>query len=152
MVFLNFLGFFASFLGIFCPGSSKNGTRNENCFFSFSANLNPVWIEIMLECCFIAYLILLLLFFFFLNSLSRVGQERNSKQFFFFLFLGLSQPGLDRNNARMTFFNFFEFICFFFFFLGILYPGFCWNRIQSENFFLSFSAYLCAIWIEIMPE
>ena len=83
------------------------------------------------------------------NFLARVWWEQNSEQKIFSLFLDLSHPGLDRNNARIMFFNFWNFfaICFWIFF-----PGLGGNGIQDKNCYLSFSAYLIPVWIEIMPE
>jgi len=44
-----FLKFFAIFLGIPYFGSGRNGIRSENIFFSISAYLSTVWIEIFPE-------------------------------------------------------------------------------------------------------
>ena len=49
MIFLDFRIFF----GIFQSGSRRNEIRdNFFFFFSFSANVSPIWIETMLELCF----------------------------------------------------------------------------------------------------
>ena len=45
MKFINFLNFFAIVLGILLLGSGRNGNWDEILFFSFSAYLNPVWME-----------------------------------------------------------------------------------------------------------
>jgi len=60
--FFNFLNFFASFFGIFLPGSSMNGISNQNCFPIFSAYLIPFWLEIILERGILIFWIFLLFF------------------------------------------------------------------------------------------
>ena len=105
----------------------------------------------MLECCFIAYLIFLLLFFFFWILYPGSGRNGIRNNFSFFSSSACLNPVWIEIMPEWRFLIFWFFLLFFLF-LGILYPRFCWNRIRSEIFFLSFSAYLCAVWIEIMPE
>ena len=88
-------------------------------------------------------------FYFFRNFLARVEYKRNSGLNFFFLFLDQSHPILAKNNARNSFFNSLNFLAIFF---GISFHGSSMNRIQVENFFLSFSAYLIPFWLKIMSE
>ena len=119
----------------------------QNFFFFFSAYLNPVWMEIMPEWCFLIFWIFLLFFLEFSSS-GRVGTKLWGRHLFS-LFLGLPQLGLDRNNDGMMFFNFLNFFAVFF-----------WNflaRVGKERnlerrFFLSFSAYLNLVWIEIIKH
>ena len=101
-----FFNFFAISFGIFMPESSRNGIRGENFFLSFSIYLNPIWIEIIPEWCFLIFWIFLLFFLEF-SSPGWIGTVFITK--FFSLFLGLSSLGLERNIARMMFFNFLNF-------------------------------------------
>ena len=80
MIFLNF---FAILLGILYSGYGRNGNRNEIFFISFLAYLNPIWIEIFSEWCFLIFWILLLFFLEF-SSLGWVGTEFQTKIFFSF--------------------------------------------------------------------
>ena len=84
--FFNFLNFFAIFFGTFLPGSSMNGIRDKNCFFSFSAYLIPFWLKIMPEWGF-WILWIFLLFFLEFSCRGRVRTEFGTKIFF-----SLSQP------------------------------------------------------------
>ena len=128
--------FFGNFLG--WVGWELNLGRNFF-FFSFSAYINLLWIEIMPEWCFLIFWIFLLFFLEF-SSPGRVRTEFGTNFlflflfffYFFFHFLGLSQPGLDRNIARMMFLNFLNFFAIFF---GIFLPGSGRNRIRDETFF-----------------
>ena len=97
--FFNFLNFFAIFSGIFLLRSRMNANRDENFFHSFSASLNPFWIEITPELTFLIFL----LFFLEFSSSGWVGTEFGSN-FFFFHFLGLSHPVWAENNAGKRFF------------------------------------------------
>ena len=86
MRFFCFLIFFAIIFGIFLPGSSMNGIRDQNFFLSFSANLIPYWLKIIPEIGFLIFWIFLLLFSEFSCS-GRVGTEFRTKNFF-----SLSRP------------------------------------------------------------
>ena len=55
MVFFNFMNFFAIFFGIFLHGSCRNEFGTKFFSLSFSSYLTPVWIEIMLEWCFLVF-------------------------------------------------------------------------------------------------
>ena len=69
MMFFNFLNFFAIFFLEFSrPGRVGSVFGTKFFFFSFSAYLNPVWIEIIPEWCFF-----LVFWNFFWNFLARVG-------------------------------------------------------------------------------
>ena len=85
MVFFTFLNFFAIFLGVFYPGSGWKGIQNEIFSLSFSADLNPVWIEITPRWCFF-FTFFECFCYFYGNSLSRVGWEPNWERNFFFSF------------------------------------------------------------------
>ena len=63
IVFFNFLNFFAIFFGIFLSGSSRNEYGTKFFSLSFSSYLTPVWIEIMLEWCFLIFLIFFTILF-----------------------------------------------------------------------------------------
>ena len=78
------------------------------------------------------------------NFLDRVGIQ---VEIFFFLFFVLPQLGLDRNIDRMMFFLIFLLI-----FLEFSSPGRVGTEFRMKFFFLSFSAYLSPVWIEIMLE
>ena len=108
-MFLNFLNFFAIFFGIFLPGSSMNGIRDQNFSLYSSAYLILFWLKIMPKRGFLIFLL-----FFFQNFISRVDYERNSALKFFSLFLSLSHTSLYRNSVRMMFFNFLNFLAVFF--------------------------------------
>ena len=117
--------FFSLFLCLFHPVLAKNNARSR--FFNFMT----------------------FFFNFYRNFLARVEYERNSGPNFFSRFLFLSHPILAKNNARNSFFNSLNFLAIFF---GISFHGSSMNRIQVENFFLSFSAYLIPFWLKIMSE
>ena len=141
------MNFFAIFFGTFLPGSSMNGIRDKNCFFSFSTYVIPIWLKIMPEWSFLI-LWIFLLFFSEFSCRGRVRTEFGTK-FFFSLFLDLSHPVLVRNNVGSVFFNFMIFFAIFF---GIFLPRSSMNGIQDLNFFLSFSAKQIPFWLEIMLE
>ena len=117
------------FFGIFLPGSSINGIRNYNFFFSFSASFNPFWIEIMSELTFFIFWIFLQFFLEF-SCPGRVWTEFGTK--IFFLFLSLYRPGLAKNNAWKRFFIFLNFFAIFF---RIFFPSPSTNGNQEKNFF-----------------
>ena len=99
----------------------------------------------MLEWCF---LISWIFFYFFGNFLARVGLEQYTGLKFFPLFLGLSHPSLDRNKAGMMIFNFLNFFAIF-----LEFSSLCWVGTEfGTNIFLSFSAYLIPVWIEIISK
>ena len=126
MKFFNFLNFFAIFLGISLPRLGRNGIRDEIFFFfSFSAYLNPVWIEIMPEWIFFFE------FFWEFSCSGRVGTEFETKIFFYSHFMPIS-VGLDRNIAGMMFFNFLNFFAIF---LQYSSPGRVWMDFQDKIFF-----------------
>ena len=124
--FFNFLNFFAIFFGTFLPGSSMNGIRDKNCFFSFSAYLIPFWLKIMPE----IGILIFLIFFLFFSEFSCPGRVwTNSGLNFFSPFLRLSHPILSKTNAEKRFFHFLIFCSLFFF--GIFLPGSSMNGIQE---------------------
>ena len=127
---------------IFNPESGRNEIWDE-IFFLFLRLSQPDWDRNNVEMVFFNFLNFFLFFWkFSIPGLVGMEFEKN----FFSLFLGVSQPVLDRNIAEMTFF-------FFAILFGISWPGSSWNGIRKEIFFfLSFSAYLCPVWIEILPE
>ena len=158
-----FFEFLCYFFWNFLPRIGYERNSRLKFFFTFSANLIPVWIEIMPEWCFL-FSWTFLLFFLEFSSPGWVGTELGSK-IFFFLFLNLSNPGLDRNNVGMMVFNFLNFFFYFFCnflarvglelnpglkffspFLGLSHPGFDRNnaRMVFFNFlnFLNFSRFL----------
>ena len=86
MRFFNFRNFFAIFFGTFLLGSSMNGIRDKNCFFSFSAYVIPIWLKIMPEWGFLI-LWIFLLFFSEFSCLGRQWTEFRTK-----MFSSLSRP------------------------------------------------------------
>ena len=131
-----FLNFFAIFLGIFYPGSSRNRIRNNFFFFlSYSAYLSTVWIKILPEWCFLIFWI----FFGFLYP--RSGRNGIWMEIFFFLFLSLSKLSFDRNNARVMFYN------SLIFFWEFSIAGRVGTEFGMKILFPSFMAYLNPGWI-----
>jgi len=121
----NFLNFFTIFFGIFFPGSSMNGIRDQNFVFTFSVNLIPFWLKIMPGGGFIIFWIFLLFFSEF-SFPGWVWTEFGAK--ILFLFFGLSHPVLAKNNAGKRFYNFLNFFNIFF---GIFLPWLCMNGIRD---------------------
>ena len=127
--FFNFLNFLATFFGIFYPGPSMNGIRDESFFPSFSVYLIPFWLKIIPERGFFIFWIFLLIFseFFFPG---RVWTEFGTK--FFFSFFGLSHPDLAKSNTEKWFFNFSN---FFSIFSEISSSGRVWTKFGTKIFF-----------------
>ena len=91
--FIFFLIFWPFLSEFSCPGLVWTEFETNIFFFSFSASLNPFWIEIMVELSFLIFLIFLLFFLEF-RCLGRVWTEFGNN--FFFLFLGLSHSVLAK--------------------------------------------------------
>ena len=87
MMFFNFLNHFAIFLGILYSGFGRNGIRSENFILSFSADLSPVWMDIMPEW----YFLIFLLFYWEFSIPGTVGTKIGMK-FFFISFLAYLSP------------------------------------------------------------
>ena len=122
--FFHFLNFLAIFFGISIHRSSMNGIKSK-IFFSFTAYLIPLWLNIMLKRGFLIFFDFFL--YFIRNFLARVEYERNSGLKFFSLFPRLSHPILAKNNAGKSFFNFLNFLAIFF---GISFHGSSMKGIQ----------------------
>ena len=132
MIFCNFLDFFAIFFEFSFPGRVGTEFGTNFVFFSFSAYLIPVWVEIIMEWCFSIFWICCYLFLEF-SYPCQVGMKFRTN--FFFLFLGLSNPGFDGNNAEKLFFDFF-FKFFLPFFLEFSLPGRVGTKFGSKFFFM----------------
>ena len=94
MRFFNFRNFFAIFFGTFLLGSSMNGIRDKNCFFSFSAYVIPIWLKIMPEWGFLI-LWIFLLFFSEFSCPGRQWTEFGTK-----MFSSLSRPISSRFGQK----------------------------------------------------
>ena len=94
--FYSFLNFFNIFFGIFLPGSSTNGIRDENFSLSFLVYLILFWLKIMPGRGFIIFC---------MNGI---------RDNFFFLFFFLSHQVSRKNNAGKRFYNFLNFFTIFF--------------------------------------
>ena len=146
MMFFNFLNFFSFFFLEFSSPGRVGTEFGTKFFFLFLSLSKPGFERNIAEMMFFNFLILFLFFREF-SFLGQVGTEVGTK--ISSLFFGLSQPGLDRTTARMKFFNFLNFFAIF---LGIFFPESGRNRIRDKKFFLSSSAYLILVLIEIMQE
>ena len=124
--FFNFFNFFAIFFGIFLPESSINGIRDYNFFLSFSASLNPFWIEIMPELTFLIFWIFLL-FFSELSCPGRVWTEFWTN-FFFSLSAYIIPFWLKIIPKR-------GFLIFLLFFSEFSCPGWEWMEFGSKFLF-----------------
>jgi len=139
------LNFFTIFFRIFLPGSSMNGIRDYNFFFSVSVYLFPFWLKIIPGRGFIIFWIFLLFFSEF-SSPDRVWTEFGTK--IFFLFFGLTHTVLAKNNSGKRFYKFLNFFTIFF---RIFFPGSSMNGFRDYNFFFSVSVYLIPFWLKILP-
>ena len=104
--FLIFWFLLMFFFWIFLLGSSLNGIRDINFFFSLSTYLLSFWLKIMTERGFLIFLIFLL---FFRNFPAWVDYERNLGLKFF----SLSRPISARFVKNYTGKRFFNFLLFF---------------------------------------
>ena len=151
MKFFNFFYFFLLFyLGNFLSRVGKERNSGQN-FFSLFLGLSQLSSDRNIaKMKFFNFLNFWAVFFFLRIFLPGSGRNEIRDKIFFFHFTGQSQLDLDRNIAGRMFFNFLN---FFYPFLGNFLAQVRQERNWGQNFFfLSYSANLDPIWIEIMPE
>ena len=144
LIFRNFLLFFLEFS---CPGRVGTEFDTKICFFSFSAYLILVWIEITLEWCF---LIFKFFCYFFWNFLAWVGLERKLGLNFFFSLSRFISSWFQLKYCWNDVFILFYWVLCFFFWNFLAWVGL--ERNSGLKYFLSFSVYLILVWNEIMLE
>ena len=129
--FFNFLIFFFYFFWNFLSRIEYEQNSGLNfVFFSFSANLIPFWLKIMLERGFLIFWFFFSIFF----GIFLPGSSLNEiwDKIFFSVFIGLSHPILAKNNAGKGFFLFFK---FFLFFLEFSWLRQVWTEVVTKFFF-----------------
>ena len=124
--------FFPIFFGIFLPGSSVNGIRDKNFFFSFSAYLIPFLLKIMPERDFLIFWIFLLYFSEF-SCPGRVWAEFGTIISFFPFSAYLISFCLEIMPER----GFLIFWIFLLFFSEFSCPGRVWTKFWTKFFFFS---------------
>ena len=110
MVVFNFLNFFAIFFWIFYYGLGRKDQNDKFFFLSFATCLDPFWLEMKPEWCFLIFWIFFSLFFrIFYSKSGKNGRNDN----FFSLFLDPCLLVLALNEVQTVLFNFWIFLPFF---------------------------------------